>query len=661
MSSNVETIKDFMVSLGFNVDGAGQAKFEATLKGVMTNVLKMGAAVEGAALAVVCFTTQIANGLDKVYWASQRTGASVQGIKEIGYAASQTGASVESAMSSIEGLAAFMRSSPGAEGFLNRLGVQTRNASGKIHDTAAIFTGVGQKLNNMPYYRAQQYAQMLGIDEKTLMAMRRGLGQFSADYALTSKKIGFNSDEAAKKSNVFMTSMSRLTMTLGQAKDKIGSNLAAGLAGSLDSLRKQLLDNWPKIEAVLMKVINGILWAGDAMTRVLWRTGQAVDEVITWFKKLDPAGQQLIMLFAALAVAWRVLNIAFAMTPLGLIITAVTALAGALFLLYDDYKTWKEGGKNLIDWDKWKPAIDHAMKAFGEIGDSILDVFNKAKELGSGILELGKRLFDFIGIDTSKFNGEWLFDRIIDSAKQALKVIGQLVDAMNKIIKGDFSGAWGSLKDAALSAMDAPAVQLAANTLGGIWDKATEIFGGGEDDPRGIRNNNPGNIEFRGQKGAELERQGGRFAQFGTASEGLMALSRQLMRYFDGKTTGRPLQTLTDIISTWAPGNENKTGAYITHMSKRMGVSPDAILNLKDPQVMSSLMNGIIHHENGRNPYPRELVRMAAGGRGEASSIQQQNTYNIYGSNAKEVGSEVEQRQLTANAKTMRTNQVRTS
>ncbi|EEO7834860.1 translation initiation factor IF-2 [Salmonella enterica] len=35
--------------------------------------------------------------MDKIYWASQRTGASVQGIKALGYAASQTGASAESA------------------------------------------------------------------------------------------------------------------------------------------------------------------------------------------------------------------------------------------------------------------------------------------------------------------------------------------------------------------------------------------------------------------------------------------------------------------------------------------------------------------------------------------------------------------------------------
>ncbi|MDN0128746.1 transglycosylase SLT domain-containing protein [Yersinia massiliensis] len=368
--SNAETIKDFLVSLGFELDEAGEKKFSAVVAGVTANVLKMGAVVEGAALAVVGFTTKIADGLDKVYFASQRTGASVAGIKALGYAASQLGVDAASAQGSLESLARFIRNSPGAEGFLNRLGIQTRSANGNMRDTSAIFTGLSAKLSSMPYYRANQYAQMLGIDENTLMAMRKGLGGFGSEYALTAKKIGFNADTAAKQSNRFMTSMRNLTMTLGQARDKIGANLANGLAGDIDALRKQLLDNWPKIETVLMKVIKGILWAGDAVSRVLWRTGQAIDDVMSWFKKLDPVTQQLIMLFGGLLVAWRLLNTAFLTSPVGIVLS----LGAALFALYDDYKTWKEGGESLIDWGQWEQEINAALKGIDELTKSIKGV-----------------------------------------------------------------------------------------------------------------------------------------------------------------------------------------------------------------------------------------------------------------------------------------------
>ncbi|MGV6411617.1 transglycosylase SLT domain-containing protein [Escherichia coli] len=466
MSGNADTIKDFLVSLGFDIDQAGANKFEAVLKGVTANVLKVGAVVKGSALSIVGFTTQIANGLDKIYWASQRTGASVQGIKALGYAASQTGASAESAMSSLEGLAGFMRSNPGAEGFLNRLGVQTRDASGKMRDTAAIFTGVGQKLNNMPYYRAKQYAQMLGIDENTLMAMRRGMGQLSSEYALTAKRIGFNAESAAKQSNIFMTSMRNLTMTLGQAKDKIGSNLAGGLAGSIDNFRRQILDNWPKIEAVITKIIKGILWAGDAITRVLWRTGQAVEGVIAWFKKLNPATQQLIALFSGLLVAWRLLNTAFMSSPLGMITTLIIALG----LLLDDYQTWKEGGKSLIDWGKWKTEIDQAVKMIGDLKKTVTD--------------LTKALAKLLGIDPKSWSLKWDFSNFISQMGKFGKMLNMIADLLNAIKDGNWAQAASIGKQLLNQGSENPsAMPMVTDSANGTADWIKEHWGF---DPRSV-------------------------------------------------------------------------------------------------------------------------------------------------------------------------------
>lgn len=367
---NAETIKDFLISLGFEIDSTGERKFSAVVAGVTANVLKMGAAVEGAALTIVGFTTQIANGLDKVYFASQRTGASVAGIRALGYAASQMGADAAAAQGSLESLARFIRNNPGAEGFLNRLGVQTRGANGQMRDAAAIFTGVGDKLRSMPYYRANQYAQMLGIDENTLFAMRRGINGFTADYQSMLKATGLNADRAAQQSNKFMTSMRSLTALLGMAKDKIGSDLAGGLSGSLDTLRRRIMDNFPKIEGFITKTVRGVLWLAEVFGRMLYRGYQAIDQVITWWKSLDTESRKLIGIFGALLVAWRLLNSAFLMSPIGMI----TALIVGIGLLWDDYRTWKEGGKSLIDWAKWEPAITQAKNAMIWLRDKLLEL-----------------------------------------------------------------------------------------------------------------------------------------------------------------------------------------------------------------------------------------------------------------------------------------------
>ncbi|EJB9105682.1 lytic transglycosylase catalytic, partial [Salmonella enterica] len=322
------------------MDEAGYGKFESVLAGVTANAIKTGLAVEGAALSVVAFTAKIASGLDNLYRASQRTGATVQGIKSVGYAISQVGGSADAARGSLENLARFVRNNPGAEGFLNRLGVQTRDASGKMRDMSTIFTGVGQKLNSMPYYRANQYAQMLGIDENTLMAMRRGVGQFSAQYSAMAKAIGFNADQAAVSSNRFMISLRAFGEMAGMARDKIGSNLADGLSGSLDNLRKRILENFPRIESTITKVVKGILWLGDIVGRVAFRIVEGVGDIIDWWGKLDKETKTLIEVIGGLVVAMRLLNSTFWMSPIGL----VTALVAAVALLWEDYQTWKEGG-----------------------------------------------------------------------------------------------------------------------------------------------------------------------------------------------------------------------------------------------------------------------------------------------------------------------------
>ncbi|QYD25875.1 lytic transglycosylase [Enterobacter asburiae] len=657
---NAETIKDFLVSLGFDIDEAGASKFDSVLAGTTANAIKMGLAVEGAALTVVAFTAKIASGLDNLYWASQRTGATVQGIQSIGYAVSQVGGSVDAARTSLESLSRFVRNNPGAEGFLNRLGVQTRDASGNMRDMAAIFTGVGQKLSSMPYYRANQYAQMLGIDENTLMAMRRGVGGFSGQYSAMAKAIGFNADEAARSSNKFMTSLREFGAMAGMARDKIGSNLAGGLAGSLDTLRRHILDNFPRIEQTLTKAIKGILALGDIIGRLFFRLIEGTSSLINWWQSLDKQTRELISLFGALTIALRILNSTFWMSPIGLI----TALAAGIALLWEDYQTWKEGGDSLIDWGKWKPEVDAALKM--------------VRDLKGSVNELAKALAKLLNIDPKSWSLKWDFSNFIDQMGEFSKMLNMIADLLNAIKDGRWADAASIGKQMLNQGSENPsAMPMVTDSANGTADWIKEHWGFdprsvgrtvrgwfGDDEPdqigqaakRGERNNNPGNLNFAGQAGAELERPGGRFARFETAFDGLRALSRQLVLY-----AGRGINSVEKIISTWAPASDNNnTAAYIQAVSQRLGVNPQAALNINDPQTMSALMSSIIHHENGRNIYSKELIGKAAVAGIGGANVNQQNTYHIYGGgDPHSVGNQVERRQQSANAQLMRSNQTK--
>ncbi len=155
---------------------------------------------------------------------------------------------------------------------------------------------------------------------------------------------------------------------------------------------------------------------------------------------------------------------------------------------------------------------------------------------------------------------------------------------------------------------------------------------------RGLRNNNPGNLNYAGQKGAELENPGGRFARFRTRQEGLQAMAGQLLKYRD-----RGIDSVRKIISKWAPSSENNTEAYVGTVAKQMGVNENARLNLKDPQVLASLMAAITKHENGYNPIgSSEMLAAAQSKLGKSgTTINQQTTINVAGGNAKETAGEV--------------------
>ncbi|HDD9039005.1 TPA: lytic transglycosylase catalytic [Escherichia coli] len=640
---NAETIKDFLVSLGFSVDEAGAKKFGSVLAGTTANVIKMGLAVEGAALSVVAFTAKIASGLDNLYWASQRTGATVQGIQSIGYAVSQVGGSVDAARSSLESLSRFIRNNPGAEGFLNRLGVQTRDASGNMRDMAAIFTGVGQKLSSMPYYRANQYAQMLGIDENTLMAMRRGVGGFSGQYSAMAKAIGFNADQAALSSNRFMTSLKSLGEMAWMARDKIGSNLADGLAGQIDNLRKKIIENFPKIEVTITKVIKGILWLGEIVGRVAFRIVDGVGDIIEWWGKLDAETKTLIEVIGGLVVAMRILNSTFWKSPIGLI----TGLIVALGLLWEDYKTWKEGGNSLIDWEKWQPAIDKAKDAITWLRDHLLELkdgvggWQNALELlatfiaGVWISKVTGAFSRLAGIPVPPWLKGWMaYAAYLYSDRENIGASAKSSWDYTKQNIGDSLRWLGIDTDFGRN----PHIVKGANIQSDIPGAEPEQHAQATKRTLADRNNNPGNIRPVSGKG---------FRFFESALEGWEAMKNQLMRYFTGKTTGRALQTIQDIVSTWAPaGDNNDPKKYAQDVAKWMGVSPNAILNLTDPQTMGALMQSMARKE-GYSNWNSPLAYQAAAG-----SLNQQTVINVHGvNNPQEAANLIADKQGAVNAR----------
>ena len=120
--------------------------------------------------------------------------------------------------------------------------------------------------------------------------------------------------------------------------------------------------------------------------------------------------------------------------------------------------------------------------------------------------------------------------------------------------------------------------------------------------PRGIRNNNPGNIRL-GSPWFGLvpasQQTDPSFCQFTDAKYGIRAMGKILCTYHD--TYG--LDTIQEMIGRWAPPNENDTAAYVANVAHLVGVAPTDKINIHDPNTLAPIVKAIIQHENGEQPY----------------------------------------------------------
>ena len=115
--------------------------------------------------------------------------------------------------------------------------------------------------------------------------------------------------------------------------------------------------------------------------------------------------------------------------------------------------------------------------------------------------------------------------------------------------------------------------------------------------PRGLRNNNPGNIRNSSTvwQGEIVPSKDKSFKQFKTMAYGYRALIRLLQNY--RKLYG--LSTIEGMINRWAPPTENRTSAYITRVCKEMKVPSSYVPDVEDKATMCAMAAAISLVENG--------------------------------------------------------------
>ena len=125
--------------------------------------------------------------------------------------------------------------------------------------------------------------------------------------------------------------------------------------------------------------------------------------------------------------------------------------------------------------------------------------------------------------------------------------------------------------------------------------------------PRGLRNNNPGNIRRSNDRwmGLRARQTDSQFFQFTAPMWGYRALIKTLQTY----RKKYKLQTLAELISRWAPTNENNTSAYIRSVCREMQVPDSYVPDIEDKGTMCALAAAISRHENGVDAVMEDVER----------------------------------------------------
>ena len=184
-----------------------------------------------------------------------------------------------------------------------------------------------------------------------------------------------------------------------------------------------------------------------------------------------------------------------------------------------------------------------------------------------------------------------LWGDMSDDAAKGQSAIAKSTEKLAKGTKGlgekqtgGASGDWGDRPDGGAS---------------GDWEDAPGMRSRG---PRGIRNNNPGNLRSWG----DTPREDG-FARFATPEAGLAAMIKNLQV----QQSKHGLNTIAGIIGRWAPPSENDTAAYVGNVSKQTGFGAHQPLDLTDKKTVAPLISSMIRQEGNSAGYSKDMVEKA--------------------------------------------------
>lgn len=328
--------------------------------------------------------------------------------------------------------------------FFNAFGVALLNADGKARNLDSIMLDLSDRFSKMDRVQAYNLAKSMGLDDGTINTLL--LGRAEMEKMLEMQRNLYRSGE---KEIAVSRELTRSRAYLNQQWDALKNMVADALAPHL--LR-------------LVKLVSGF-------ADYLMRNENTMKHVFE--------GLAFVLGAVLLPVLWSAVTALYAFIAPFALAAAVAALGAAFVLLYDDYKTWAEGGKSLFDWGAFTGYIKTSKVSVDSLKSAFVYLLTGYKSWA----EAGNAAFDWLRLKgfidengvslRSLANGfKNLAQDIYQFVAPALEDIGEIFTALgNK----DYNLAWEAAKRLASRPVNfvAEQVQNVAGRVSGAADIAT--------------------------------------------------------------------------------------------------------------------------------------------------------------------------------------------
>lgn len=348
---------------------------------------------------------------------------------------------------------------------------------------------------------AQQYG--FNATQEAAVNIATMMGKVFAGQTSALSRYGYTFSEAQEQILKFGTEEEKaatLAEVIRQSVGGVNEELAKTDAGHMVQLRNAIDDIKVQVGQMLIPFVSFLTQAAEM--------GMAASGIIQLAQAINATG---IATKAWTAAQW-LLNAALDANPIGIIVMALGALAGALIYAYNHSEDFRRI-VNLL-WEAFK---DFTMLLSGIVRKWLEKVITQFREASQAVMQFSRWLASTETFQAIAKWAKWIYELVIKSIEKAIGAIRTLIDTFRRLfnlpswghsVADDLKGplaAIDALNQKMRDAADAKRALMGGGGGGGVVPSGGSGKGGGKSDKDGKKQYNPETLGWYKQQIAELQ------------------------------------------------------------------------------------------------------------------------------------------------------------